>query len=68
MGFLRGNYKGGALRNGISVLLKETPENSVTLSGDERTVRRQPSMHQEAGSSDKEPARAVILNFQSPEW
>ena len=52
-------HESGALTNGISVLIKETPENSlVSLRPREDTVRRQPSVNQELGPHQ-------ILNLQA---
>ena len=41
--------EGGSLMNGISALLKETPESSLTPSAILDMLRKWPSMHQEKG-------------------
>lgn len=40
-------HAGGVLTNGISILIKEAPENSPPLPPREDTVRREPSINQE---------------------
>ena len=41
--------QGGALMNGVFVLIKETPESSLTLLLPKDTSKRGPSMNQKVG-------------------
>ena len=52
--------------NGISALIKETPERALTPSMGGHSEKTQ-SMNQKAGPYHTNPARAWALGFQPPE-
>lgn len=59
--------KGGGLINRIHALVKETPKRSQPPLPSEDTVRRQPSMNQEAGPHELRHLPVLMLDLQPPE-